>query len=102
MYMNCRSRSTVSHVHSQNSSSTSSSSWNASFCDLVASTDNLLALLILDVVDVLILPLSTLPDLDLAATSDDANTHSAEQVVCGIAVHVHAAIEHGGCVLADA
>ena len=48
------------------------------------------------------LHLASLPDLNLAATADDADTHRGEQVVCCVGVHVHTTIEHGGGVLADA
>ena len=44
----------------------------------------------------------SLPDLDLHTAADDADPHRREQVVCGVAVVVHAAVEHGRGILADA
>lgn len=102
MYIKCRSCSVVSRVSQPSSCSTSSSCWHADLGDLVAGTDDLLALLIFDIVDIFVLPLSTLPDFNLAATSNNTDTHGTEQVVRGVAVHVHASVEHGGSVLANA
>lgn len=68
--------------------------------DLVSCPDNGVASVVLDVLDILVLPLGALPDLDLAATTDDTYPHSREQVVRGIGVQVHATVEHGGNVLA--
>lgn len=69
--------------------------------DLVASADDGVAVVVLDVLDVLVLPLGTLPDLDFAATTDHTHTHGREQVVSSVGVEVDTAVEHGGGVLAD-
>ena len=76
--------------------------WLGDFRDLRASTDDSLALIILNVLDVLVLALSSLPDLDLASTADNTYSHGAEQVVGCVAVKVYSAIEHRSCVLANA
>lgn len=70
--------------------------------DLVAGPDDALALVVFDELNVLVFPLSALPDLDLTAATDDAYSHGGEQVVSGVGVHVYAAVEHGGGILADA
>jgi hypothetical protein len=49
----------------------------------------------------LVLLLRSLPDLNFAAASDDADPHGGEEVVGRVGVHVHTAVEHGGGVLAD-
>ena len=85
--------------------SSSSSSADDGLLDLgrlVAGADDLLALAVADVLDVLVLALGALPDLDLAAAADDADAHGREQVVRRVGVHVDAAVEHGRRVLADA
>jgi hypothetical protein len=69
--------------------------------DLVASPDDWVALVILGHVDLLVLLLGTLPDLDLASSTNDTYPHSREQVVGGVGVEVHTTIEHGSGVLAN-
>ena len=44
--------------------------------------------------------MGALPDLDLHAATNDANTHGGEQVVGSVGVVVNTTVEHGGCVLA--
>lgn len=51
--------------------------------------------------DTILLHLRTLPDLNLATTADDTNTHGGEEVVSSVGVEVDTAVEHGGSVLAD-
>lgn len=51
--------------------------------------------------NVLVLGLGALPDLDLAAAAEDTDSHGGEEVVGGVGVVVHAAVEDGGGVLAD-
>ena len=70
--------------------------------DLVAGADDFLPLTVLVELHVFILPLCSLPNLDLAATADDADSHRREEIVGGVGVHVDASVEHGGGVLADA
>lgn len=69
---------------------------------MVAGSDDALALVVFDVLNVLVLPLSALPDLDFTSTADDAHSHRGEKVVSGIGMIVDAAVEDGGGVLADA
>lgn len=69
--------------------------------DLGASTDDALTGRVVDVGDVLVLELSTLPDLDLAAAAEDTDTHSGQQVVGGVGVVVDTTVEDGRGVLAD-
>jgi hypothetical protein len=69
--------------------------------DLVACPDNRVSSVILDIVHFLVLPLGTLPDLDLASTANDAHPHSREQVVGSVGVEINTAIEHGGGILAQ-
>lgn len=69
---------------------------------LITCPDDLRPRAVIHVLHVLILPLRALPDLDLAAAADDAHPHGTQQVMRGVGVHVHAAVEHGRGVLADA
>lgn len=69
---------------------------------LIARPDDLMTRAVVHVLHVLVLPLRALPDLDLASTADDTNPHRAQQVVRGVGVHVHASVEHGRGVLANA
>jgi hypothetical protein len=70
--------------------------------DLVTGPDDRVALVILDKADVLVLPLSALPDLNLASASDDTDPHGGEQVVSTVGMEVDTTVEHGSSVLADA
>jgi hypothetical protein len=70
--------------------------------DLVAGTNDGVTSLILGVTNVLVLTLGTLPDLDLAATTDDTNPHGGEEVVGSVRVEVDTTVEHGSSILADA
>ena len=81
--------------------STGGSTWFSDLGDLVARSDNLLSLSIFGELDILVLPLCTLPDLHLTPTANDANTHRAEQIVSSVAVHVDTAVEHGRGIFAD-
>jgi hypothetical protein len=67
---------------------------------LRASTHDAVALSILDDVSLLGLAVGTLPDLDLHAAANDADTHGGEEVVGGVGVVIDTAVEHGGGVLA--
>lgn len=69
---------------------------------LVARPNDLRPRAVVHVLHVLILPLRALPDLDLAAAADDAHPHRTQQIMRGVGVHVHAAVEHGRGVLSDA
>ena len=62
--------------------------------NLIAGADDLAALAIGVVLNILVFALSALPDLDFAAASDDADTHSGEKIVGSVRVHVDAAVEH--------
>lgn len=68
---------------------------------MVTSSDNALASRVIDDNGVLVLGLCSLPDLDLASTTEDTDTHSRQQVVCSVGVQVDTAVEDGGSVLAD-
>jgi hypothetical protein len=73
-------------------------------CDLgnlVTSPDYWVALFVLDDVDLLVLLLGTLPDLNLASTTDNTYPHGGEQVVGGVGVEVDTTVEHGSSVFAD-
>ena len=69
--------------------------------DLVTGSDDALTGGVVDVGHVLVLELSPLPDLDLAATAQDTDTHGREQVVGGVGVEVDTTVEDGSGVLAD-
>lgn len=69
---------------------------------LRTSADDAVTILILDDHSVLAFLVCALPDLNLHAPADDADAHGGEQVVGGVAVVVHTAVEHGGGILADA
>ena len=69
--------------------------------DLLASTNDTLTRAVEDKVDALVLLLSALPDLDLAASADDTDSHGRQQVVRSVGVVVHAAVEHGSGILAN-
>lgn len=70
--------------------------------NLLARSYNLIPSIVLVVLAILAALLCTLPDLDLHATADDADSHGRKQVVRGVGVVVHAAVEHGRRVLANA
>ena len=84
------------------SSGTSSSNRLRNLRDLVTSANNFLPLPILHKLLILIFSLCALPDLDLAASTNDTHTHRAQQVVSSVAVHVDATVEHGSGILAEA
>ena len=69
---------------------------------LAPGADDLLAGGVADEGDVLVLALSALPDLDLAAAAQDTYAHGGEEIVCGVGVVIDTAVEHRGGVLADA
>jgi hypothetical protein len=69
--------------------------------NLVTGPDDVVAVVILDDVDILVLPLSALPDLNLASTADDTDSHSGQQVVGTVRVEVDTTVEHGGSILAN-
>lgn len=69
--------------------------------DLRSGPDNALASRVVDVCDILVLELSPLPDLDLAAATHDADTHGGEQIVCSVGVQVNTAVEDSRCVLSN-
>ena len=68
---------------------------------LKASPNDLLAGRVGNGGEVLVLGLGTLPDLNLAAAADDADTHGREKVVGGVGVVVDTTVEDGGSVLAN-
>lgn len=70
--------------------------------DLAARADDLRAGRVAHEGDILVFPLGTLPDLDLATTTEDTHSHSGEQVVRRVGVVVHTTVEDGGSVLANA
>lgn len=82
-------------------SRTSSGNGLCNLGDLIAGTDDLLSLSILVELDILVLPLGTLPDLHFHTALDDTDSHSGEQVVGGVGVHVYTSIELGSGVFAD-
>lgn len=69
--------------------------------DLLSGPVDPLALVVLDVVDRLVLPLRPLPDLHFASTPDHTDAHRAEQVVGRVGMEVDSAIEHLCRILAD-
>jgi len=69
--------------------------------DLIARTNDLLPTRVADKRNILILPLSPLPDLNFASAADDTDAHGGEKVVSGVGVVVDTTIEDGGCVFAD-
>lgn len=70
--------------------------------DLVPRTNDLLPLIVFHVLYILVLPLCALPDLNLASSANNADSHGREQVVRGVRVHVNTTIEHGCSILANA
>ena len=70
--------------------------------DLVARPHDAVAGFVLDGRRAVLLGLGALPDFDLHAAADDADSHRRQQVVRGVGVVVDAAVEDGGGVLADA
>lgn len=68
----------------------------------MACPDDWVSRFVLHVLHVFVLPLSALPNLDLATTTDDTNPHRGEQVVSRVRMEVNTAIEHGGSILAEA
>lgn len=68
---------------------------------LCAGSDDPLTILVTDDLAFLLL-LRSLPDLNFTAATDDPNPHGGEEIVGSIRVHVHTAVEHGGCILANA
>ena len=100
--MNTGSNRNLSHVPKTTISSSSSRSNRLdNLSHLITRPDDLLPLPINRVLHILVLPLGSLPDLDLAPSPDDTDTHRTQQVVSGIAMHVDATVEHGGGILAD-
>lgn len=69
--------------------------------DLIARANDEVSSVVLDVVDVLVFPLSALPDLDFAAATNDTDSHGGEQVVGSVGMGVDAAVEDGRGVLAE-
>jgi hypothetical protein len=69
--------------------------------DLVAGTDDALARRVANGSDVLVLGLSTLPDLNLATTAENTDSHSGEKVVGSVGVVVNTAVEDSSSVLAN-
>lgn len=67
----------------------------------MTSSDDASTSRVVHVSDILVLELSTLPDLDLAAATEDTNAHSREKVVGGVGVVVDTTVEDGSGVLAD-
>lgn len=63
--------------------------------------DNTLAGRVVHVGDVLVLELGALPDLNLAAAAENADTHGGQEVVGGVGVVVDTTIEDGSGVLAN-
>lgn len=79
----------------------SSGNWRSDTSRLKASSNDLLAGRVSNSGDVLVLGLSTLPDLNLAATADNTNAHGGEKVVGSVGVVVDTTVEDSGSVLAD-
>lgn len=75
--------------------------WLRDLGDLVAGADDAVARRVVDVGNILVLKLSSLPNFDLASTAEDTNTHGGQQVVSGVGVVVDTTVEDGGGVLAD-
>jgi hypothetical protein len=69
--------------------------------DLRTSTDDALASRVVHVGDILVLELSALPDLNLATTAEDTNTHGRQKVVGGVGVEVDTTVEDGSGVLSN-
>jgi len=69
--------------------------------NLVACPDDGFASAVIDVLHVLVFTLGAFPDLNFAATTDYAHPHRREQIVRGIGVHVHTAVEHRSDVFAE-
>jgi hypothetical protein len=69
--------------------------------DLRASTDDALTGRVIHVGNILVLELSTLPDLNLATTAEDTNTHGRQQVVGSVGVEIDTTVEDSGSVLSD-
>ena len=68
---------------------------------LVTSSVDSLTSRVVHVGDILVLELSTLPDLDFAAATEDTNAHSREKVVGGVRVVVDTAVEDGSGILTN-
>ena len=58
-------------------------------------------MVVLNKTNILVLPLSALPDLNLTSSANDADPHGGEQVVGTVRVEVDAAVEHGSGILAN-
>lgn len=71
------------------------------FGDLLTGTNDALAVGVANIVDIGVLLLRALPDLNLATTTDNTDTHGRKQVVGSVGVEVHTTVEHGSGVLAD-
>jgi hypothetical protein len=69
--------------------------------DLVAGADNALARRVANGSNVLVLRLSTLPDLNLAAAAENTDSHGGEKVVGGVGVVVDTTVEDSSSVLAN-
>lgn len=68
---------------------------------LLSSADNALTCRVTHNSHILVLHLSPLPDLDLAATTKDAHTHGAKQVVRSVGVQVDTTVEDGCGILSN-
>jgi hypothetical protein len=79
----------------------SGGNWRSNTSRLKASSNNLLAGRVGNSGDVLVLGLSTLPDLNLAAAADDTDAHGGEKVVGSVRVVVDTTVEDSGGVLAN-
>lgn len=71
------------------------------FGDLGAGTNNALASRIVHVSDILVLKLSTFPDLNFAPATEHTDAHGGEQVVGSVGVVVYTSIENRRSVLAN-
>ncbi|KAI6759232.1 hypothetical protein HG530_009912 [Fusarium avenaceum] len=68
---------------------------------LRTSTDDALTGRIVHVGNILVLELSTLPDLNLASATENANAHGREKVVGSVRVEVNTTVEDGSGILAN-
>jgi hypothetical protein len=68
---------------------------------LRTSTDDALPGRIVHVGNVLVLELSTLPDLNLASATENANAHGREKVVGSVRVEVNTTVEDGSGILSN-
>jgi hypothetical protein len=70
--------------------------------NLITGPDDWVAVVVPDKANILVLPLSALPDLNFASASNDTDSHGGEQIVGTVGVEVDTTVEHGGSILADA